>query len=146
MIDHIRKTSEAIILLLVVLSPWTFGSVHPFFRYCLTAGIAVLVFLWALELAIQPRSIWSRYQWPVLVFLAVVVCQIVPLGAGADWISPQSSALRGELLPADIEWLADDGRGRVVPPGIYVLRINVDADSNSAVKQTGVQRLLYVAY
>jgi flagellar hook assembly protein FlgD len=45
-----------------------------------------------------------------------------------------------------IEWLADDDRGRVVPPGIYVLRINVDADSNSAVKQTGVQRLLYVAY
>ena len=45
-----------------------------------------------------------------------------------------------------VEWLADDDRGQVVPPGIYILRIDVETDSNSDVKQTGVQRLLYVAY
>ena len=45
-----------------------------------------------------------------------------------------------------IDWAADDQLGQVVPPGIYILRIDVDADSDSGVEQTGVQRLLYVAY
>ena len=45
-----------------------------------------------------------------------------------------------------IDWAADDQRGQVVPPGIYILRIDVEADSDSGVKQTGVQRLLRVAY
>ena len=45
-----------------------------------------------------------------------------------------------------IDWAADDERGQVVPPGIYILRINVDADSDSQVQQTGIQHLLHVAY
>ena len=45
-----------------------------------------------------------------------------------------------------IDWAADDQQGQVVPPGIYILRIDVDVDSNSRVSQTGVQRLLHVAY
>ena len=43
-------------------------------------------------------------------------------------------------------WAADDENGRVVPPGIYLLRIDVAVDSDSEVKRTGVQRLLHVAY
>jgi hypothetical protein len=45
-----------------------------------------------------------------------------------------------------IDWAADDERGRVVPPGIYILRINVDADSDSQVQQTDIQRVLHVVY
>ena len=45
-----------------------------------------------------------------------------------------------------IDWAVDDEQGRVVPPGIYILRIDVDADSNSNVQQTEMQRLLHVAY
>jgi len=45
-----------------------------------------------------------------------------------------------------IDWAADNEQGQVVPPGIYILRIDVDTDSNSGVKKTGVQRLLHVAY
>ena len=45
-----------------------------------------------------------------------------------------------------IDWAADDEQGQVVPPGIYILRIDVDTDSSSGVRKTGVQRLLYVAY
>jgi len=45
-----------------------------------------------------------------------------------------------------IDWAADDERGRVVPPGIYILRIKIDVDSDSQVQQTGIQRLLHVAY
>ena len=45
-----------------------------------------------------------------------------------------------------LDWTAEDQQGRVVPPGIYILRIDIDADSDLGVKQTGVQRLLHVAY
>ena len=45
-----------------------------------------------------------------------------------------------------LEWGAEDEQGRLVPPGIYILRIDVDADSDRGVQQTEVQRLLHVAY
>ena len=45
-----------------------------------------------------------------------------------------------------LDWAADDEQGQLVPPGIYILRIDVDADSDRDVRQTGVQRLLHVAY
>ena len=45
-----------------------------------------------------------------------------------------------------LAWAAEDQQGRLVPPGIYLLRINIDADSERQVRQTGVQRLLHVAY
>ena len=45
-----------------------------------------------------------------------------------------------------LAWAAEDQQGRVVPPGIYILRIDIDADSDRSVRQTGAQRLLHVAY
>ncbi len=45
-----------------------------------------------------------------------------------------------------LDWAADDEQGQLVPPGIYILRIDIDADSDRDVRQTGVQRLLHVAY
>ena len=45
-----------------------------------------------------------------------------------------------------IDWAAQDEQGQVVPPGVYILRLAVDADSDRGVRQTSVQRLLHVAY
>ncbi len=45
-----------------------------------------------------------------------------------------------------IDWAADDEQGQRVPPGMYILRLDVDADSKRDVRQTGVQHLLHVAY
>ena len=42
-------------------------------------------------------------------------------------------------------WSGEAGDGRVVSPGIYVARISVDADWESAEDAT-VDRLVYVAY
>ena len=42
-------------------------------------------------------------------------------------------------------WSGEDGAGHVVPPGIYVARIEVETDSESA-RITKVDRLIYVAY
>ncbi len=55
----------------------------------------------------------------------------------------QKSLVAGEYV---LDWVADDERGQRVPPGIYILRIEVAADSDRDVRQTGVQRLLHVAY
>lgn len=114
MIDHIRKTSEAIILLLVVVSPWTFGSVHPFFRYCLTAGIGMLLLLWSVELVLSPRRIVSRFQLPLALYVLVVALQLLPLGTIADTISPHAGSLKEILLPAQRELLADGTEAREV--------------------------------
>jgi len=34
----------------------------------------------------------------------------------------------------------------MVPPGIYILRLDVDAHSQSSVQQTAMQRVLYVSF
>ena len=44
-----------------------------------------------------------------------------------------------------LEWTGEDGSGQRVPPGIYVARIEVDADSDTA-RETSVLRAVYVAY
>ncbi len=44
-----------------------------------------------------------------------------------------------------IVWPGDDESGNIVPPGIYLFRIQVDADSGSA-EETSADRLVHVAY
>ena len=58
-------------------------------------------------------------------------------------LDTQKSLVAGKYV---LDWVADDEQGQLVPPGIYILRIDVDADSDRDVRQTGVQRLLHVAY
>ncbi len=58
-------------------------------------------------------------------------------------LDTQKSLVAGQYALA---WATDDEQGQRVPPGIYILRIDVDADSDRDVRQTGVQRLLHVAY
>ena len=45
----------------------------------------------------------------------------------------------------EMVWSGDDRSGQLVPPGTYVARIEVDADSDAA-RQTSVDRVVYVAY
>ena len=42
-------------------------------------------------------------------------------------------------------WAGDDRSGALVPPGIYLLRIDSDVDAKSS-KSTTVQRLVHVVY
>jgi hypothetical protein len=43
----VRGVMEALVLLLVCLSPWAFGAVEPFLEFLLYSGVAVLLALWA---------------------------------------------------------------------------------------------------
>ena len=58
-------------------------------------------------------------------------------------LDTQKPLVAGEYV---LDWAVDDEQGQLVPPGIYILRIDIDADSDRDVRQTGVQRLLHVAY
>jgi len=107
-VEHLRRTSETVILLLVVLSPWVFGCIHPFFLYCLTAGICLLLLFWAIELLIAPkRSVLSRFQIPLLALVAIVCLQILPHQILADTISPVASKWKSQLMPDQLEVLSD---------------------------------------
>ena len=78
--NYLRKSSEAIILFLIAVTPWAFGAIHPFFRYCVAAGISLTLVFWAIELLITPKSVFTRFQIPIIVLVLLAYLQILPLG------------------------------------------------------------------
>lgn len=109
MVEHIRKSSEAIILILIVLSPWAFGCVHPFFRYLLTSGVCAVLLLWAAELLVAPNpKLITRFQLPLLGLIGIVGLQVLPLGPVVETLSPGTAKWRQAMYPESIEQLADD--------------------------------------
>ena len=63
-------------------------------------------------------------------------------GAVVKEISEERADPRG---PYSITWLGDDTADHLMPPGIYLARIEVDVDSGLAT-ETSVHRLVQVAY
>jgi tetratricopeptide (TPR) repeat protein len=97
---------EAVVLALVVASPWAFGCVHALPKLALALGLAALLGLWAVRLLVEWRLTWHRC--PVALCLAGLfllgVFQITPLPAGAlDTLSPATARLCRQLLPASPE-------------------------------------------
>ena len=107
MVEYFRKTSEALILVIVAASPWAFGGVHPISRYFISAGLGAVLALWAIELVISPKNIFTRYQIPILMLTGLIVLQLLPLGGIASLISPAGAALKAEMMPAEMEVFAD---------------------------------------
>ena len=114
MIDYLRKTSEALILLLVVVTPWAFGCVHPYFKYLLTAGICAVLALWCAELLVKPsRQVLTRFQLPLIGLLGIACIQIIPLGSLADSLSPKAAEWKQIMLPEQIEKLANGEEAQI---------------------------------
>ncbi len=104
----IRGMMEAVVLLLVFLSPWPFGSAHPPAEALIYAGVALLLALWGLRMLVEGRFTWERC--PIALCLAGLVLigllQLVPIGQSVlAWASPGGAQLRAELLPAQRELL-----------------------------------------
>ena len=99
---------EAILLVLVVLSPWAFGAVEPVFEFLLYAGIALLLVLWAARILCQWEFTWKKC--PVALCLAAFfllgIWQLQPLPRPVlNVLSPGTVRLCDELLPAKSEVL-----------------------------------------
>jgi O-antigen ligase/tetratricopeptide (TPR) repeat protein len=100
---------EAVVLLLVVLSPWAFGGVHPISQFFLLGGVGVLLALWALRILVEWRVTAARC--PTLLCLVGLfllgVLQIAPLPQTTlEFLSPGTVALTRELLPTTPEQVA----------------------------------------
>jgi O-antigen ligase/tetratricopeptide (TPR) repeat protein len=101
---------EGLVLLLVSLSPWAFGCVHPGFELLLKSGVALLLLLWA------AKFVFAGFEpldyCPLALCMAGLmlfgVGQIVPLPQSVlAWVSPATSAWYDSLLPGSPEELAD---------------------------------------
>ncbi len=112
----VRALMEGLVLLLVCLAPWAFGAAEPSGEFCLYAGIAALLGLWAARLLLEGRVHWHRAGVALClagVFLIGVV-QVLPLSPRAlAWLSPSTARLYAELLPAEREQV---GPGEPPPP------------------------------
>jgi O-antigen ligase len=121
--------SEVILLALVILAPWAYGSVEAWAELGLYAAIALLTLL---GLVGSGRGrYWSRLCGPpslALGALTLLACfQAAPLGSGISrWIAPAAAAARDDLLPALPEHVKGDVAASVPFPAAT---LSVDPDS-----------------
>jgi O-antigen ligase len=133
------KAALFVLVALVVLSPWPFGSVH--LRTTQAIALASLatafgVFLWDgwhRQLQLPPRAI----LWPLLGLWALAVVQLIPLPAALHhWIAPGSAAVWHPDVPA---------AAAVLGPGPHPISLYPEATRRWLAFVTGVVALALAA-
>ncbi len=121
-VDLLSVAMEALVLIMVCLSPWALGSVGVEFEFLLFAGIALLLSLWAARMLVEWRISWQ--SCPVAMCLAGMimlgVLQLTPLsGSTLDRVSPATTQINNRLLPAQPEVLprGEPRESMLVPAG-----------------------------
>jgi O-antigen ligase len=118
----VRGAMEALVLLLVCLSPWAFGAVEPFFEFLLYAGVAALLVLWAAVMLLEGRFTWKKSSVALCLagLFLLAVWQLTPLPRDLlGTLAPATARLYERLLPEEAEVLpSGEERGPVsFPPG-----------------------------
>jgi len=113
---------ELVLLILVILSPWAYGAVHPGFEFLLDAGVGLLLLLWGVRMLVEGQMTWKKS--PVAVCLAALflvgIWQVVPLPRSLlAPLSPAAARLYEQLLPGQPETLPEgvDRPRTSSPPG-----------------------------
>src|SRR5271165_6455697 len=77
----LRAAVEAVVLVMVGVSPWCYGAVHPGFEFLLSFGLGVVLALWGARMVVEGRLRWKKC--PVALCLAGLfllgVWQVTPL-------------------------------------------------------------------
>lgn len=113
-----RAWGDHLVILMVVLAPWAFGSVDAWAECALALGIALLAILASLE-ALRRRSELSVIPIPALGLLGLFLlglAQCSPLPE--SWLrqlAPHRAALRASLDPAPAEGVVGDPSSAVSP-------------------------------
>jgi S1-C subfamily serine protease len=131
-----RAVMEAVVLALVVVTPWAMGGVEPLAQLVLALGISLLLVLW---LAVTVAS--GQFKWPAC---SVALCiagitllgflQLIPMPTAVHRVlSPASLDLRQTLLPHQPELLTSD---QVAPsaPDVWPLSVYPYATRIEAVR------------
>jgi hypothetical protein len=110
---------EGIVLVLVCLSPWAFGSTETFFEFLLDVGVALVLALWGARLILEGQLTWKHC--PVVLCLGALFLlgtwQLVPLSRPVlTTLSPATARLYDDLLPTQTETLPA-GEAREVAAG-----------------------------
>ena len=138
---------EAIVLVLVILTPWAYGSVEAWAELGLYAAVALLTLLGFVGL--RRGRCWSRLcGLPSLALgaLTLLACfQAAPLGTGISrWIAPAAAATDG-LLPAQPERVRGDV-GASVPFPAATLSLDPDSTLQMAVRLAAAWLLLHAVW
>jgi O-antigen ligase/tetratricopeptide (TPR) repeat protein len=117
LVAFIVAAMEVVLLLLVCLSPWAYGAVHPGFEFLLDVGIAVLLALWAARMLVERQITWKKSGAALCLagLFLLGVWQRTPLPRSLlAWLSPGTVQCYDQLLPKQPEILPDD----VVQPSV----------------------------
>lgn len=106
----LRRGMEAWTLVLVLLAPWPFGSVHAIFESLLLSGVGLLTVLWSVRILWQRR--FTLRLGGVSICLAGIVLlglwQMTPLAPSVvSRIAPGTARIETQLLPNTAETLSD---------------------------------------
>src|SRR4051812_30875161 len=77
----VRRSMEGVVLALVCLSPWAYGSVWPDHEFLLHVGVATLAVLWGVLLLLDGKVPWQGWSGELCLaaLLMIGVLQMVPL-------------------------------------------------------------------
>ncbi len=133
------KVALAILVALIVLSPWPFGSVHlrttqAIALVSLTTALGAFLWDgWHRQLQLPPRI----FLWPLLGLWALAVFQLIPLPEGLHrWIAPGSAAVWHPGVPA---------AAAVLGPGPHPISLYPEATRRWLAFVTGVVALALAA-
>lgn len=158
LVAFVLAAMEAVLLLLVCLSPWAYGAIHPPFEFLLDAGIAVLLALWAVRILLEGRITWKKSG--VALCLAGLflfgVWQRTPLPRSVlAWLSPGTERCYDELLPNKPEVLpspsaegppAPAANARAGPPPGSTLSVYPDATRRESLRFLALFLVFAVVY
>lgn len=108
-LHFVRLGMEVLVLVMVVLSPWFYGAVHPYYEFLLDLGVVGLLGLWAVRMALERQLTWQ--PCPVTLGLAGLfllgVVQLIPWPQPVlGLLSPATRSTYQELLPTEHEQLS----------------------------------------
>jgi O-antigen ligase len=107
---------EAIVLIMMVVSPWAFGAVDAEFEVVVYAALALVLCLWAVRILLEWQLVWMRSS--VAVCLATLffvgVLQMTPLAASVlKGLAPGAAHWYEEFLPERPEVLLATSSGEI---------------------------------
>jgi tetratricopeptide (TPR) repeat protein len=145
---NVWAAGGSLLLAIVALSPWPFGTVTAGWQVVLALAVLALLGLWAAH-AVLTRRVSYTPDAPSTCLLGLVLitaCQLVPLPASfVGLVSPATAEWHRTLYPAATELLPGESPGDVRQPSSWVLLSVAPANTRDLLSGLVVLFLVYAA-